>query len=188
MNISIRIATPDDAFFIQKVYAYYVENTTVTFSETLYNVDYYRNLISTLLENYPYLIAMDEQNNPVGFACAEPVRTASGYRFSVEVTIYLANDTPKRKGIATLLYSNLLNILSEQGYCIAYSVIDSNNIPSIHLHERFEFKKLACFEKSGYKHNRWLNALWMQKQLNPHDNPPREPIPFAVYRKNVVIN
>jgi phosphinothricin acetyltransferase len=44
--------------------------------------------------------------------------------------------------------------------------IDADNIASIRLHQRMQFKQVAHFEQVGRKFNRWLDLLFMQRVLD----------------------
>lgn len=184
MSVTLRIATPGDAAAIHEVYEFYIHHSVATFNEVGRSVEYHRAFIEETLKTYPYLVAEDD-GRFVGFANAEPVRPQTGYRYCVELTIYLHPDAPKHSGTGTLLYSRLLEILTGQGFRIAYGVISGTNGESIGLHRRLGFEEVARFRQSGYKHGMWLDAVWMQKTLNPFDKTPALPIPFSEYRKGL---
>lgn len=183
MKAHLRIATPDDARVIHEIYDYYTTHTVATYNEFNKSVEARAQEISAILKDYPFLVAEDESGTFLGFANAEPVRPQSGYRYSVELTIYLHPNTPRHSGVGTLLYKALLDCLARQGYRIAYAVIDSGNEASLALHRRFGFEKVATFPNSGYKHGQWLTSVWMQKVLNPFDEQPSLPVPFEMFRR-----
>ena len=181
----IRIASAADAQVVNAIYTHYYEHTLCSFNEAGKSDEARAREVETLLERYPFLIAEGETGECLGFACGEPYRSQSGYRFTVELTIYLHPDAPKGVGIGTALYAELLRILTEQGYYTAYGVLFSENEASIRLHRRFGFEKLALLPHAAYKHGRWVDALIMQKPLNPCVSAADEPIPFCEYRKRL---
>jgi len=181
----IRIATPVDAAVINNVYDYYIEHTVATFNERNKTVEARAAEIETLLRDYPFLIAESDEGVFLGFACAEPIRSQTGYRYCAELTIYLHPAAPKGAGIGTQLYERLLASLRAQGFCRAIGVIHAENQASIALHRRFGFEQAAFFPKAAYKHGRWLDMVMYAKELNPFvDNPPPL-IPFSEYRKQL---
>ncbi|MDD3336244.1 MAG: GNAT family N-acetyltransferase [Eubacteriales bacterium] len=183
MKPMVRIAVPEDAAKVREVYAYYIEHTEASYNETLKPLSAYTASIENLLEVYPFLIAEDEDSGTfLGFANAEPVRPQSGYRYSVELTIYLHPAAPQRHGIGKLLYEKLFAMLKEQGFVNAYGVVNAENNESLALHEHFGFTPVARLENVGCKHGKWLTCIWLHKQLNPPMNPPKPPIPFAEFR------
>jgi phosphinothricin acetyltransferase len=44
-------------------------------------------------------------------------------------------------------------------------VIDSENESSIAFHEKFGFEVVGNIKESGYKFDRWLHSVFMQKML-----------------------
>ena len=145
MNVRIRIATVNDAAVIHDIYDYYIAHSLATFNERNKTVEERAAEIDTLLQTYPFLVAEDDDGRFLGFANAEPFRPQSGYRFTVELTIYLHPDTPHHSGVGKLLYSHLFRILKEQGFHSAYAVLWGENQESARLHEAFGFEKSACF-------------------------------------------
>lgn len=178
----IRIARPEDAPAVNAVYDSYIAHSLATFNEQNKTVAERAREMAELLEMYPFLIAEDEQGRFLGFANAEPIRPQSGYRYSVELTIYLHPDAPRGQGIGTALYERLLAMLAAQGFRTAYGVLYGQNEASLRLHKRFGFEEVALFRNSGYKHGQWLDTLVVQKTLNPYDETPKPPIPFRLYR------
>ncbi len=182
MNATLRIATPDDDVKLHEIYSYYVNNSVATFHETVKSVKEYREQIETLRAVYPFYVA-EADGQFLGFANAEPVRPQSGYRYSVELTIYLHPDAPKHSGIGRLLYTAVLESLKNQGFVNAYACICSENVASIALHRSLGFDSMVVFDQCAFKHGRWLSTVWMRKRLNEPSVPAIEPIPFAEYMK-----
>ena len=51
---------------------------------------------------------------------------------------------------------------------------DSENWPSIKLHEKFGFKHAGLLPATGYKFGRWVDSVLMQRELGPGSaQPPR---------------
>ncbi len=182
MSIALRYASTADAAAINEIFGYYIENTVVSYNTANKTIEERTAAIKTLMCDYPFLIAEDN-GRILGFTCAEPVRPQAGYRYCAELTIYLHPDAPKHSGIGRMLYERLLSLLKEQGIRTVYAVISGENNASVAFHESFGFSHLAVFPKSGYKHGRWLDTIWMQKTLNPFDAVPNELIPFSELNK-----
>ena len=185
MEIRIRIATLNDAAVIHRLYDHYIAHSLATFHERNKPFEVRVREMEELLENYPFLIAEDENGTFLGFANGEPIRPQSGYRFCVELTIYLAPDAPHGKGIGTALYDALLRMLKEQGYCTAIGILYGGNEESLALHKHFGFEETALLKNTGYKHGQWLDTRIVQKALNPYLDEMKEPIPFREYRKGL---
>lgn len=170
MNILIRDAVESDAKAIHDIYGYYAENTSVTFTEQNPPVEEYKKSIIDTKKAYPYIVACDETGRVVGMAYGGQVRHHDAYKFSVETTIYVANDAPKRHGIGTKLYKALEEKLSEIGYKFMYGVITDDNEPSIALHRALGFEEVGHFRDIGYKFGQWKGIVWYRKQIGSLDD------------------
>lgn len=181
----IRIASPADAERVNAIYDHYIAHTVATFNERNKTIAARAEEMDTLLKQYPFLVAEDEEGAFLGFACAEPIRTQTGYRYCAELTIYLHPSTPKGVGVGSALYEQLLSLLCAQGFCRAVGVVYAGNEASIALHKRFGFQEAARFPAAAYKHGHWLDMVLYAKQLNPCANPPAPLIPFSEYRQRL---
>ena len=183
MKVILRAASPSDAAAVNDTYGYYIEHSLANFGEENKTVEERKLEISSLLKLYPFLIAEDETGRFLGFACAEPYRPKSGYRYTAELTIYLHPDTPKGAGVGTALYERLLSCLTEQGFRIALGVLHAQNEASLALHRHFGFQQVGYLKHTCFKHGQWVDAVILEKVLNPFDLPPQTLIPFPQYRQ-----
>ena len=109
----------------------------------------------------------------VGYAYAGPYRTRPAYRFTVENSVYVAHDS-HRRGVGKALLQALIEACTEKGFRLMVAVIgDSKQAASIGLHEAAGFKHAGVFENIGYKFDRWLDSVLMQRALGPGASKPR---------------
>lgn len=179
MDVLIRTACAADAQIVNNIYDYYIDHTVATFNERHKTVAEREAEIVSILRMYPFLIAEDESDAFLGFACAEPFRPQTGYRFMPELTIYLHPDVPKGAGIGSRLYEKLLALLEKQGFASAVAVLYGGNEESLALHRRFGFEQAALIPQAAYKQGRWLDMRIMRKALCGFADHPAEPIPFS---------
>ena len=172
-EISIRIATPEDAKKLLKIYAPYVTETAVTFEYEVPSVEEFAGRISHVLEKYPYLIA-EMNGQAVGYAYAGPLKTRAAYDWAVETTIYVDKDV-KKCGVGRKLYNTLEKILKAQNIlnlnaCIAYPAEENEYLTkdSKHFHEHLGYHLVGEFHQCGYKFGRWFNMIWMEKHIGEH--------------------
>src|SRR4029453_6018950 len=157
----IRAAKPADAESVAVIYNYYVKDTVVTFEEEpVAPTGMSRRIEEIQTASLPWLVA-ERQGVVVGYAYAMKWRPRWGYRFSPEVTVYLAPAQVGR-GIGSLLYAPLLTSLRERQFHAAMGGIALPNDASIALHEKFGFKKVAHFDQVGFKFNRWIDVGYWQ--------------------------
>jgi L-amino acid N-acyltransferase YncA len=161
-RVTIREGTPQDADALAAIYNHYVFNTIVTFEETPIEPSEMARRIQVVQDaSLPWLVA-EGGGELVGYAYAGPWKPRVGYRFTVEISIYLDREATGR-GIGTALYTRLFEILAARGIrCIIGGIALPNDV-SIVLHEKFGMRKVAHFERNGIKFGRWIDVGYWQK-------------------------
>ena len=101
---------------------------------------------------------------PVGYAYASPWKARPAYRWSAEVTVYL-DPTCAGRGLGKRLYGELLAALKSQGMHAAIGGIALPNEPSVGLHEKCGFRKVAHFAEVGFKFGRWIDVGYWERLL-----------------------
>jgi L-amino acid N-acyltransferase YncA len=158
----IRTATPRDAEALASIYNHYVRETIVTFEEEPVSPETFSHRIEDVLaSSLPWLVAI-EAESAVGYAYATPWKPRSGYRFSVEVTVYVAHGCAGR-GIGSALYGELFSALEARGAHAAIGGIALPNDASIALHEKFGMRKVAHFVEVGFKFGRWIDVGYWER-------------------------
>ena len=166
LNVSLRAAEAKDCLAICEIYNFYIQNSVVTFDEqTMELVQWEEKLTYLNKQNLPFIVAESDSGEILGFAYVAPWRQKSAYRTTVEDSIYLrAAATGKRLG--TKLLEELLALSKKAGIKEVVAVIsDSGADSSVRLHEQFGFKKQGHLAKVGFKFDRWLGTILMQKSL-----------------------
>ncbi len=122
-----------------------------------------------LAKDFPYLVA-ELDGRVVGYAYASAYRPRVAYRFSVEDSIYVSPDAP-RKGIGRALLESLMARCAALGYRQMVAVIgDTQNTGSIALHAALGFRVVGTLPSIGFKHGRWVDSVFMQRALGPGDS------------------
>ena len=160
----IREVSTVDTRAIADIYNYYVENTAITFEEDAVSASKFEDRIKSVQKScLPWLVATDG-SAVIGYAYATKWKERSAYRFSVETTVYLSQ-TSLGKGVGSELYEALLSELKRQNLQSAIGGITLPNSPSIALHEKMGMKKVAHFEKVGFKFNQWHDVGYWQLNM-----------------------
>ena len=166
LSVSLRAAEAKDCFAICEIYNFYIQNSVVTFDEQSMEVSQWEEKLTYLnKQKFPFIVAETNNGEILGFAYVAPWRQKSAYRTTVEDSIYLrAAATGKRVG--TKLLEELLVLSKQAGIKEVVAVIsDSGADSSVRLHEQFGFKKQGHLAKVGFKFDRWLGTILMQKSL-----------------------
>jgi L-amino acid N-acyltransferase len=114
--------------------------------------------------NYPIFVAQSQalQGRVVGWSALNPFHNRMGYRFTTENSIYVAADQ-RGKGIGKLLMPPLIDAAKERGLRAIIAAIDAENEASIRLHAQFGFKRVGFLKQVGYKFDRWLDIIYMER-------------------------
>lgn len=164
-EINIRLATPEDAAEIAAIYAPVVRDTVISFEVEPPGAEEFAKRISGILPAYPWLVA-EEAGRVIGYAYAGPHRTRAAYRWSVEPSVYIAEEA-RGRGVARALYERLFTILRAQGFANAYAGITLPNEPSVRLHRSFGFMDVGVYGRVGYKYGQWHDVWWGALDLAP---------------------
>jgi phosphinothricin acetyltransferase len=165
--VSIRPATPADTAAITRIYGHSVQTGTASFElEPPTESEMARRMAALLDGGYPY-IAAEIDGVIVGYAYAGSYRPRPAYRFSVEDSIYI-DPAAQRRGVGRALLQRLIEECERRGYRQMIAVIgDSAQTPSIELHRAAGFRMIGNIENVGYKFDRWLDSILMQRALGP---------------------
>jgi phosphinothricin acetyltransferase len=164
MKPLIRPARESDAASLARIYNHYIATTCVTFeADPVSAQDMAQRMAETTSASLPWLVA-EASGAVAGYAYASKWKGRCAYRFSVESTVYLDADQTG-KGIGSLLYTALIDAIRALSMHAVIGGIALPNASSIALHERLGFKKVAHFEKVGFKQERWVDVGYWQLLL-----------------------
>ncbi len=172
----IRTARETDAKALLGIYAPYVTDTCITFEYTVPGEADFARRIRDTLARFPYLCAVRGEEI-LGYCYASPFHVRRAYQWTAESSIYLRWDM-RGRGIGSALQRRLEEILILQGITGLNACITWPNPESIAFHERHGFALCAHFTRCGYKMGRWLDMVWMEKELLPRIGEPAPPVPF----------
>src|ERR1700761_4038876 len=160
----IRTAAPADMAAVTAIYAHFVETSTATFDLVAPGEATMQRRRQTVMENgLPYLVA-ELEGYIVGYCYASPFRPRSGYRFTVEDSIYVRADCIGH-GVGKLLLAELISECQAKGCHSTVACICGMNASSVALHESLGFQQVGLLPEAGSKFGEWLRLLIMQRPL-----------------------
>ena len=161
---TIRSAEPRDGTAIAEIYNHYVRTSIITFEEEAVTAaEIARRIAEVQSASLPWLVAEDV-GRITGYAYATPWRGRTAYRYSVEITVYVAEGYASR-GVGSLLYGQLFPILRDRNIHAVIGGIALPNEASVALHEKFGFRKVAHFHEVGFKFDRWIDVGYWERTL-----------------------
>ena len=165
-SFEIRDATPRDLPDVREIYNYYVTNSVVTFDEDTMTLREWRSKYAYLAkQKMPFIVAVSPSNQVLGYALVTPWKQKRAYRFTVENSIYL-RPSATGKGLGRALFTALLERSKQAGLKEMIAVIaDKGAESSLALHRSFGFVEIGQMGRVGYKFDRWLGTVMLQKSL-----------------------
>lgn len=182
-NLTIRVATPDDANELLKIYTPYVEKTAITFELSVPSVTEFKKRIEQTLKNYPYLVA-ERGDKIVGYAYTGAFVGRDAYLHSAETSIYV-DENIRHCGVGKALYEAIESISAAQNIinlyaCIGYPETEDEYLTmnSVNFHKHLGYELVGRFSRCGRKFNTWYDMVWMEKLIGEHRDDVEDFIPF----------
>jgi len=164
---TIRPCVEEDLPAVQAIYSHYVLGSVATFETVPPTLgDWQRKMAEIDAVGLPFLVATVDED-VAGYAYCSRWRPRPAYRFTVEDSIYVAPAYMSR-GIGSVLLPALLEESGAVGarQCVAVIAV-SDTAPSLGLHARFGFREVGRLTAVGYKFDRWLDTVIMQRAIGP---------------------
>jgi L-amino acid N-acyltransferase YncA len=163
---AIREARAEDLPDIRAIYNHYVANSTVTFDEDAMTLREWRSKFAYLQKlGMPFIVAESPSGQILGYALVSPWKQKRAYRFTVENSIYLGAASTG-KGLGPVLMQELIDRSKAAGLKEMIAVIaDRGAEASIKMHENFGFEEIGRMGRVGFKFDRWLGTVLLQKSL-----------------------
>jgi phosphinothricin acetyltransferase len=161
----LRDAVAADVVPIQAIYARHVLQGLASFEEVPPDAaEIASRMQSVRALRLPWLVA-ERDASIVGYAYAALYRTRSGYRHTLEDSVYVREGLGGH-GIGEALLRALIERCSTGHWRQMVAVIgDNGNIASIGLHRKLGFRHVGALEAVGFKLGRWVDSVFMQRPL-----------------------
>jgi phosphinothricin acetyltransferase len=168
----LRPSQEPDLPAITAIYGHHVLHGSGTFETEPPTLADMRARRAEVLERHlPFLVAEDG-GRILGFAYCNWFKPRPAYRFSAEDSIYLAPDA-HRRGLGRALLAELAAQAQAAGVRKLIAVIgDSANAGSIGVHRSVGFEQVGVLKSCGWKFERWLDVVLMEKTLGAGNSRP----------------
>ncbi len=159
----IRPATDADLPAILDIYNEQVLNSTATFDIEP------RTMVAQLqwVKQFapPYVLLVAEGDGEItAWGCLHPYGGKPGYRFSTEDSVYV-HAAHRANGLGRRVLGALLEAGERNGLHAVIARIAGDNPASVRLHESFGFERIGYEREVGYKFERWLDVVVMERVL-----------------------
>lgn len=169
----IRDATFDDIDGITAIYNDAVTHTTAIWNDTpVDSANRAAWLSQRRRQDYPVLVAVDEQDAVLGYASFGDWRGWDGYRHTVEHSVYVRQDR-RGSGLGKALMEELIPRAGAIGKHVMVAGIEARNETSIRLHRKLGFSEVGHLREVGAKFGAWLDLVFLQLILDTRIAPDR---------------
>jgi len=168
MDFRLRSAEAGDIAAISAIYNHAVLTTTASYDdepETLAAREEWFH--DHRKAGYPMLVAETAESEPkvIGWGSLGEFRHKTGYRYTVENSIYIAEEA-RGMGIGKAILAALIDEARRMKLHLIVAGIDSEAAVSLHLHEKAGFVKAGYIPEVGQKFGRWLDVVFMTLRLD----------------------
>lgn len=161
--VQIRQARPEDAPALLAIYAPFVETTAVSFETEVPTAAAFAERIGKSLAGWDWRVA-EEAGVCLGYAYGSAHRERAAYRYTCEVSAYVAPDQ-RGRGLGRRLYTDLFEHLAARGLCTALAGVAQPNPASMALHRGLGFTTVGTYQRAGWKFGAWHDITWLQRPL-----------------------
>jgi phosphinothricin acetyltransferase len=169
---TIRPSSDADLPAITAIYAHHVLHGTGTFETTPpTEAEMAARRADVLGKGLPWLV-LEDGGRVLGYAYCQWFKPRPAYRYSAEDSIYLHPEAAGR-GLGKQLLAALLARAEALGVRKLIAVIgDSANAGSIGVHRALGFQPVGTIASCGWKFDRWLDIVLMDKAIGAGDTSP----------------
>lgn len=152
-----------DAAAMADIFNYYIQNSTVIFSNRLRTPDDICAQLDPVVDRYPFFVC-EEDGVVTGYCYAHAYHPDPVYASTWEITIYLRNGFLGR-GIGSALLEAVVDASRRGGAHTLISCVTGGNIPCERMHLRAGFTRAGILRQAGYKFGQYLDDVMFQLLL-----------------------
>ena len=169
-TVHIRSVRDSDLEPMLAIYNNAIETLTAVFEYQPYSPEKLREWMSSKTDaGCPVLVA-DLDERLAGFATYGTFRARPAYKYSVEHSVYVAEQA-RRRGVARVLMQALVADARSRGFHTMIGGVVADNVPSLRFHESLGFVEVGHFREVGYKFGRWLDLKFLQLVFDTPQQP-----------------
>lgn len=166
MAFIIRPAVEQDLPSILAIYNHEVLHGFATWNDQAFSLAQFQAKLQEFQQcGWPFFVIEDQSGSAVaGYADYAPFRNFSGYRNSMEHSVYIARNYA-RQGLGKRLMLHLIEHAKANGQHVLVAGIDHGNTGSIALHRQLGFEQTGYMPEVGQKFGQWRDLVLMQLML-----------------------
>ena len=166
MKVKTNRFTKNEISKALNIYNYFIENSFANFEEKKLSKKTFNLLLGNIKKNkLPFILAILD-NEVIGLAFVNKFREKSGYRYSYEHSIYV-DPNFINNGYGNKILKELIKICRKVGKIrnLIAVIGGKNNFASVKVHKKNGFNYIGTIKNAGFKKNKWIDSIYMQKRL-----------------------
>jgi phosphinothricin acetyltransferase len=164
MSYGVRLASPDDAHAICRIYNQGIEDRVATLETSLRTPDERRQWLAARSARHPAIVADTPDGEVVGWASLNVFNPRDAYRFVADISVYV-DRAWRGKGVGRVLLQRLIELGREHGYHKLVLSAFPWNTGGMALYARAGFRTVGVYEEQGLLDGRWVNTIIMERLL-----------------------
>ncbi|MDI9349417.1 MAG: GNAT family N-acetyltransferase [Candidatus Symbiobacter sp.] len=150
---------------VQAIFNQAIISSTAIYEEAPWSLDVIEQWFATRVNHgFPVVGWLHKDRKLTGFASYAPFDQKSGYRYSATHSVYVSPEF-QGQGIGRKLMLELVSCARSQPLQSIIGLIESQNQPSINLHESLGFERAGILKNVGLKFGLWRHTIYYQLQL-----------------------
>ena len=164
MSYTVRLATPEDARAICRIYNQGIEDRIATLETELRTPDERRQWLAGRSPRHPVIVAPTANGEIAGWGSLNVFNARPAYRFVADFSVYVER-AYRGKGVGRALLTHLIELGREHGYHKLVLSAFPFNADGMALYERMGFRTVGVYKEQGQLDGRWVDTIIMEKLL-----------------------
>ena len=160
----IRKANQNDVPQILEIINEVIINTTAIYEYEPWTLQKAEKWFQKRIDSGFPVIVMEKNGEFIGYGTYSSFRERIAYRFTVEHSIYI-HQSHRGKGHGHILLQELIQLAKNEKIHSMIGVVDATNTGSIEFHKQHAFDEVGKIKEVGYKFDRWLDVVLLQRVL-----------------------
>ena len=160
LQFTIRPKVDEDDEQVMKIINSYVNNSFAAYSDEAYPISF----AADKSKEAKVFLVIENFNEVVGFGMITPYRPFKNFNHTGVLTYFIL-DNYTGLGLGTKLLNELISAGQKIGITNYLAHISSQNTQSLNFHKKHGFEEVGRFKKVAIKFNKFIDVVWVQKQL-----------------------
>jgi phosphinothricin acetyltransferase len=161
----IRLAAPDDADAICRIYNQGIEDRVATLETELRTPDERRTWLTSRSPRQPVIIAeADPTPSIIGWGSLNVYNAREAYRFVADFSIYV-DRAWRGKRVGNAMLSHLIELAREHGFHKMVLSAFPTNTGGMALYAKHGFRVVGVYKEQGMLDGHWVDTIIMEKLL-----------------------